>query len=61
MLGIWPNIVPPSLSIWQAASPPESQGFVLAGLVVLLPVVLAYTAWSYSVFRGKVLAGAGYH
>ena len=61
VLGIWPNIVPPSLSIWQAASPPESQGFVLAGLVVLLPVVLAYTAWSYSVFRGKVLAGAGYH
>lgn len=61
VLGIWPNIVPPSLSIWEAASPPSSQGFVLAGLVVLLPLILGYTAWSYRVFRGKVAADAGYH
>jgi len=61
VLGIWPNIVPPSLSIWKAASPPSSQGFVLAGLVVLLPLILGYTAWSYRVFRGKVAADAGYH
>jgi cytochrome d ubiquinol oxidase subunit II len=61
VLGIWPNIVPPSLSIWDAASPPSSQGFVLAGLVVLLPAILGYTWWSYSVFRGKVAADVGYH
>ena len=61
VLGIWPNIVPPSLSIWDAASPPSSQGFVLVGLVVLLPAILGYTAWSYRVFRGKVAADAGYH
>ncbi|MCD9095493.1 cytochrome d ubiquinol oxidase subunit II [Luteimonas fraxinea] len=61
VLGMWPNIVPPSLSIWEAASPPSSQGFVLAGLVVLLPLILGYTAWSYRVFRGKVAADAGYH
>ncbi|HST45917.1 MAG TPA: cytochrome d ubiquinol oxidase subunit II [Luteimonas sp.] len=61
VLGIWPNIVPPALSIWEAASPPSSQGFVLAGLVVLLPAILGYTWWSYSVFRGKVAADAGYH
>lgn len=61
VLGMWPNIVPPSLSIWQAASPPVSQGFVLAGLVVLLPAILGYTWWSYSVFSGKVAADAGYH
>ena len=61
VLGIWPNIVPPSLSIWDAASPPSSQGFVLAGLVVLLPAILGYTWWSYSVFKGKVAADAGYH
>ncbi|WP_017910338.1 cytochrome d ubiquinol oxidase subunit II, partial [Xanthomonas sp. SHU 199] len=47
VLGIWPNIVPPGLTIWEAASPPSSQGFVLAGLAVLLPVILGYTAWSY--------------
>lgn len=61
VLGMWPNIVPPSLSIWEAASPPSSQGFVLAGLVVLLPAVLSYTWWSYRVFRGKVTAETGYH
>jgi cytochrome d ubiquinol oxidase subunit II len=61
VLGIWPNIVPPGLTIWQAASPPSSQGFVLVGLIVLLPAILGYTYWSYSVFKGKVAADAGYH
>jgi len=61
VLGIWPYIVPPSLTIWQAASPPSSQGFVLVGLVVLLPVILGYTYWSYRVFAGKVAADSGYH
>jgi len=27
----------------------------------LLPIILGYTAWSYSVFRGKIQADAGYH
>ena len=49
------------MSIWDAASPPSSQGFVLVGLVILLPAILGYTYWSYSVFRGKVEADAGYH
>ena len=61
VLGIWPYIVPPTLTIWQAASPPSSQGFVLVGLVVLLPVILGYTYWSYRVFAGKVSADSGYH
>ena len=59
--GMWPNLVPPSLSIWDAASPPSSQGFVLVGAAIMLPVVLLYTAYSYRVFRGKVRAGEGYH
>lgn len=61
VIGIWPNIVPPSMSIWQAASPVQSQGFVLVGVVIMIPAVLAYTAYSYYVFRGKVVAGEGYH
>jgi cytochrome d ubiquinol oxidase subunit II len=61
VVGMWPNIVPPDMTIWQAASPPSSQGFVLAGAAVLIPAVLAYTVYSYRVFRGKVLAGEGYH
>ena len=61
VLGIWPNIVPPSMTIWDAASPPSSQGFVLVGLVVLLPAILGYTYWSYRVFSGKISADTGYH
>ena len=61
VLGMWPNIVPPDLSIWDAASPPGSQGFVLVGAAFLIPAVLAYTVYSYRVFRGKVAADSGYH
>ncbi len=61
VLGMWPNIVPPSMSIWDAASPPSSQGFVLVGAAFLIPAVLAYTVYSYRVFRGKVAADSGYH
>ncbi len=61
VLGIWPNLLPPDLSIWKAAAPPSSQGFVLAGTLVMLPAVLGYTWWSYTVFRGKVAADSGYH
>jgi cytochrome d ubiquinol oxidase subunit II len=61
VLGIWPNLLPPDLTIWKAAAPPKSQSFVLAGTLVMLPAVLGYTWWSYSVFRGKVAADSGYH
>lgn len=61
VLGIWPHILPPTMTIWQAASPPSSQRFVMVGLVLLLPIILGYTAWSYRVFRGKLQAGQGYH
>jgi cytochrome d ubiquinol oxidase subunit II len=61
VLGIWPNLLPPNLSIWEAAAPPSTQGFVLVGTLIMLPAVLGYTYWSYSVFRGKVAADSGYH
>ncbi|GGZ69618.1 cytochrome D ubiquinol oxidase subunit II [Lysobacter xinjiangensis] len=61
VLGLWPNIIPPNLTIWDAASPPSSQGFMLVGMVILLPAILGYTWWSYRVFAGKVSADAGYH
>jgi cytochrome bd ubiquinol oxidase subunit II len=60
-ISLWPNLIPPDISIWEAAAPPETQSFVLIGTVILLPVVLGYTAVTYYVFRGKVRAGAGYH
>ena len=60
-ISVWPNIIPPSISIWEAAAPPQSLGFALVGTLFIIPFILAYTAWSYYVFRGKVKAGEGYH
>jgi len=60
-ISLWPLIVPPGITIYAAASPPESQGFVLVGALVLIPLQLVYTAIAYWIFRGKVRAGAGYH
>jgi cytochrome d ubiquinol oxidase subunit II len=62
LISIFPNIVPPSLSIWAASAPRSSQIFVLVGMVIILPIILCYTALSYWVFRGKVRSGdEGYH
>jgi cytochrome d ubiquinol oxidase subunit II len=60
-ISLFPYIIPPSVSIWDAAAPEQSQLFMLVGTVVLLPVILGYTAYSYWVFRGKVGEDVGYH
>jgi cytochrome bd ubiquinol oxidase subunit II len=60
-ISLWPNVIPPDISIWEAAAPPETQIFILIGVAILLPVILAYTGFTYFVFRGKVRAGEGYH
>jgi len=59
-ISIWPDVIPGRVTIWQAAAPPQSQLFMLVGALVLVPLILAYTAWSYWVFRGKV-GEEGYH
>ncbi|WP_345814201.1 cytochrome d ubiquinol oxidase subunit II [Paraburkholderia sp. PREW-6R] len=62
VISIWPNIVPPSLTIWEASSSHSSQQFALVGTVIVLPLILVYNAMQYRVFRGKVREGdAGYH
>jgi cytochrome bd ubiquinol oxidase subunit II len=60
-ISMWPYIVPQSITIWQAASPKNSQIFMLFGVAVLVPLILGYTAWAYWVFRGKVRPESGYH
>lgn len=57
---IWPYVVPPGLTIWDAAAPERSQVFMLVGVAITLPLIIAYTAWAYWVFRGKV-GHEGYH
>ena len=60
-ISFYPYIVPPSVTIWSAAAPPSSLRFLLVGAGILIPLILAYTAWSYWVFRGKLDPSAGYH
>lgn len=60
-ISIWPNLIPPAISLWQAAAPPQSLGFMLVGALFIIPIILVYTFWSYYVFRGKVTHDQGYH
>lgn len=60
-ISLFPNLVPPSVSLWEAAAPDSSLKFLLVGSAFLLPIILAYTTYAYWVFRGKVKEGEAYH
>lgn len=60
-ISLYPYIVPPHVTIWDAASPHSSQVFLLVGTILLLPVILGYMFYAFWVFRGKVRTGEGYH
>ncbi|EPF74267.1 cytochrome d ubiquinol oxidase subunit II [Acinetobacter rudis] len=62
VISLWPMIIPPSVTIWQAASPESSLKFTLVGAVIFIPIIIAYTIMGYWVFRDKVRVGdSGYH
>ncbi|EIB6860023.1 cytochrome d ubiquinol oxidase subunit II [Moraxella osloensis] len=62
VISLWPYIIPPSVTIWQAAAPVNSQLFALIGALLLIPIILTYTIFSYWIFKGKVRVGdTGYH
>ncbi|MBW5816478.1 cytochrome d ubiquinol oxidase subunit II [Yersinia kristensenii] len=60
-ISIWPYLIPPSITLWQAAAPSQSLGFMLVGALFIIPIILVYTFWSYYVFRGKINHEQGYH
>ncbi len=59
-ISVFPYLVPPDVTIWDAAAPAQSQRFMLFGVAVTLPLIIGYTTWAYWVFRGKV-GTHGYH
>jgi cytochrome bd ubiquinol oxidase subunit II len=59
-VSLWPWIVPFKVTLAQAAAAPESLSLLLVGAVVMLPVILAYTAYCYYIFRGKAPHEASY-
>jgi cytochrome d ubiquinol oxidase subunit II len=50
---LFPYVVMDQIDIWQAAAHPSSLKVVLIGALIVLPFIVAYTAYSYRVFRGK--------
>ena len=58
---LYPYAVPPTVTFEEAAAQRETLRLALWGAVIVLPVVLGYTIYSYSVFRGKVSEERYYH
>jgi cytochrome d ubiquinol oxidase subunit II len=52
----FPFIVPEAITIYEAASAPESLAIILVGTLIVLPTILAYSILSYWIFRGKATA-----
>ena len=60
-VSLYPNIVPPSLTMFETASPAKSQIFMLVGVAITMPMIIAYTAYAYWIFRGKIDPEHNYH
>jgi cytochrome d ubiquinol oxidase subunit II len=54
LVALYPFIIPPDLTLSEAASSPTSQIFMLVGFAVLIPITLAYNTFGFRVFSGKV-------
>lgn len=60
-ISLYPYIVPFEVTIWEAAARDNALSLMLVGAVIMLPIILAYTAYVYRLFWGKVKPGDGYH
>jgi cytochrome d ubiquinol oxidase subunit II len=62
-IGLYPGMIPSvdatSLTVSEVAASDTTLRFMLVVMVVLLPIILTYTTYSYWIFRGKT-SGAGY-
>lgn len=59
VVSLWPYVVPRSVTVWDGIADPQALAFIGVGIVLILPVVLAYQAHAYWVFRGKSTHGHG--
>jgi len=60
-ISIAPYVVPYQLTLWDCAAKDNALALMLVGVVIMLPVILGYTAFVYWIFRGKAKAEHGYH
>jgi len=60
-VSLFPNLVPFEVDIWEAAARDNALGLMLVGAAIMLPVILIYTGYVYSLFWGKVDPDEAYH
>jgi cytochrome d ubiquinol oxidase subunit II len=53
-ISLFPYIVPWEVTIWSGVADPQTLWFVGIGIVIIIPIVLAYQLHAYLVFHGKV-------
>ena len=56
---LYPYVIPPAITVAEAAAPPLILGIMLAVTAVILPVMLIYNGYQYLVFRGKTSGEGG--
>ena len=61
LISLYPYLVPPAISFRDAAAPHASLLFLLVGAAITVTMILAYTVYAYTVFKGKMRPGEGYH
>ena len=52
-ISVYPYLIPYQVTLWEAAAPDSTLRFILIGVVIMLPILLAYTLYAYHLFRGK--------
>ncbi len=60
LTSFYPFAIPPTITLSEAAAQPETLYFTVWGAAVVMPLVIGYMIYSYSVFRGKVNPGEYY-
>jgi cytochrome d ubiquinol oxidase subunit II len=58
---LFPYNVPFAKTIWETAARDNALALMLVGAGIMIPIILGYTAYVYSLFWGKVRPGEGYH
>jgi cytochrome d ubiquinol oxidase subunit II len=54
---VFPYIIPPQITIYEASADPSSLVIMIIFIGFLIPVMLFYNLYQYIVFRGKVTGG----
>ncbi|HEY9802198.1 MAG TPA: cytochrome d ubiquinol oxidase subunit II [Leptolyngbyaceae cyanobacterium] len=54
---VFPYIIPPQITIYEASADPSSLVIMIIFIGFLIPVMLFYNIYQYIVFRGKVTGG----